>query len=152
MYKLNRFIKFSLYNMFRPLRLSSSKLEYINALLCCYFSPTLTNVYNFLRGQVVCVIYSVNAGCNLYESLKIWLKLILIELENSNKMNRELLLLSFRCLSVYSFTASCHSWAVRISYHHITWYVSTSFLLLKIWQLLQLDHRVLVLDACALFL
>jgi hypothetical protein len=72
-------IQFSLYNMFRPFRPSSSgKLYYISTLLSCYYSPILANVYNFLKGKVICVIYSVNAGYNLYTSLNIRLKLILI--------------------------------------------------------------------------
>jgi hypothetical protein len=88
MYKFNRFIKFSLYNMFRPFRPSSGKLHYINSLLSCYYSPTLASVYNFLRGKVICVTHSVNAECNSYAGLNIRLKLIVLKLEQNNKMNR----------------------------------------------------------------
>jgi hypothetical protein len=90
MYKLNmsRFIQFSLYNMFWPFSPSSGKLYYISALLSCYYSPTLASVYSFLRGKVISDIYSVNTGCNSYASLDIRLKLIVIKLEQNNKMNR----------------------------------------------------------------
>jgi hypothetical protein len=72
-------IKFSLYNMFRPLR-PSDKLYYINTLLSCYYSPILGNVYNFLKGKVICVyvLYNVNTRCNSRTSLNIRLKLMLI--------------------------------------------------------------------------
>jgi hypothetical protein len=79
-----------LYNIIRSFRPSSGKLYDVNTLLTCYYSPTLASAYNFLRGKVIYVIYSDNAGCNSYTNLNIRLKLTLNKLEQNktSKMSR----------------------------------------------------------------
>jgi hypothetical protein len=72
LYKLNKFILFSLYNMFQPFSPSSGKSFYINTLLFLPLFPYVGQCLQILQfsGRRSCVIYSINASCNTYESLK----------------------------------------------------------------------------------
>lgn len=67
------------------------------------------------------------------------------ELERSNTLNREYYYYQLDIFSLYSFMASCHSQAVRVS-HNLE--RQHDILVLECWQLLQLGHVALLLDAC----
>jgi hypothetical protein len=81
MCKFSKCILLVFYNMFWPFRPSSGKSFYIYTQLFLLFSPLYWPLFTFW-GEVIWVVYSINASRNSYANLKCMVKINYIKIKS----------------------------------------------------------------------